>query len=69
MKTLGQVLYEKLYPKMIQVVRVEDSFKTNPFWVPNPVHHADWNLLTERCRQSYEQQAIGHHLVTSSEKG
>ena len=65
-KSKGQILYEKLHPSHIQVIRADISFPTaaDIMLVPNPVHHAPWQLLTEKCRAYYEAQAIGHHLTS-----
>lgn len=63
MKTNGQILYEHYNPRHLKVVLAEDTFRRNPFFVPNE-NHVPFHLLTERCRQSYEQQAVGHHLFS-----
>jgi hypothetical protein len=67
MKTQGQRLYEYKHPSHIRVIPVEArQFATadDVIVVPNPTHHVPWHLLTEKCRQGWEQTAIGHHLFT-----
>lgn len=65
MKTDGQILYELQHPTRIRVVSVNDHFRQHPFEVDNPVHVVPYNLLTERCRQSWERYAVDHNLVLS----
>lgn len=70
MKTDGQTVYEHKNPSHIRVVRASAlPFATagDVLLVPNPVHQAPWNLLTEACRQRWEQYAIGHRLVSKGE--
>jgi hypothetical protein len=67
MKTDGQIVYEHKNPSHISVVPTQVlPFPTaaDVVLVPNPVHQAPWNLLTEECRQSWEQYAVGHYLVS-----
>lgn len=66
-KTKGQILYEWRHPKEIRVVlygrhrfaRLDDSFL-----VPNPEHQVPWDCLTEKFKQSYEEEAKYHWLTT-----
>ena len=69
-KTPGQMLYEQLCPQQIAVIPLEKRiFATSAdiLMVKNPKFHAPWHLLTQRCRESYEQRAKGHHLVNNGE--
>lgn len=64
MKTNGQILYEYKNPPRLAVVLAERrAFATaaDVFYIPNE-NHVPWRFLTERCKASWEQSAIGHHL-------
>jgi len=60
--TLGQQLYEHEHPRFIQVFTARTFGE--PILIENPEHVVPWRLLTERCRQEYEDYAIGHHLFS-----
>lgn len=68
--TNGEILYRYHHPPTLLVVefskrnfaRAEDAF-----YVPNPANPTPWRFLTEKCRQSYERQAVGHHLFCKAE--
>ncbi len=62
--TKGERLYHHLHPLFITVYARDDVFRTNPFEVLNPKEVAPWPCLTQRCKDSYEQQAVGHHVIT-----
>ena len=64
MKTGGQIVYEAKNPKFIRVVPVDRRLfatEADVLLVPNE-RHVPWHLLTERCRQSWEETAKGHYL-------
>lgn len=66
MKSPGQIVYEHKNPPQLRVVLFEGrAFATadDAFLVPNE-RHVPWRFLTESCRQSWEQTAVGHYLVT-----
>lgn len=64
MKTKGQRLYEHENPKFVTVVLYSDTFRQNPFTVPNPEEPVDWKFLTAACRETYERRAVGHNLFS-----
>lgn len=63
--TPGQKLYELLHPKYITVYAARTPW-AEAMVVENPELVVPWHLLTERCRQSYEQQAVGHYLLSQA---
>jgi hypothetical protein len=68
-KTNGQILYEHKSPPRLPVVhagRARFATSADVFTVPND-QHVPWQFLTERCRLSWEQSAVGHYLFSRSE--
>ena len=71
MKTNGQRLYELKNPKLVEAIRLSDRhFPTSAgvFLVDNQSHAADWDFLTKACKQSWEDSAIGHNLLSDVEQ-
>lgn len=67
MKTNGQLLYEHHHPAMIRVIPAERrhfATEADVMMVPNPAEPVPWRFLTERCKQSWETSAVGHHLFS-----
>lgn len=66
-KTHGQLLYERLNPKFITVYADRTPW-ASPMVVENPKFVVPWYAITQRCKDSYESQAKGHHLVPESHR-
>lgn len=62
-KTLGQRLYEASHPKFITLYTGRFPW-AEAIIVENPKHVANWRCLTDKCKQEWELNAKGHHLVS-----